>query len=73
MTIDVQYKIKSNINYQRYLRENPIWYKKLNRDPRSFRQFILEMKDRYELKPTDKLNKLFNNIAMLQNFLDVLK
>ena len=31
------------------------------------------MKDKYKLKPTDKINKLTNNISMVRAFLDVLK
>ena len=32
-----------------------------------------DMKDKYKLKPTDKLNKMLENINMLQTFLDVLR
>ena len=73
MTLDIQYKIASNPNYQKFLRENSHWYKYLNRNPDSFKDFILDMKDKYHLKPTDKLNKMLDNINMLQMFLDVLK
>ncbi len=73
MTLDIQYKLNSNINYIKFIRENPKWYKILNRDPLSFREFIMDMKDKYELKPMDRVNKLLNNITMLQSFLDVLK
>ena len=50
MTLDTQFKINSNINYQRFIRENPIWYKILNRDPLQFKNFVSEVKDKYELK-----------------------
>ena len=73
MTLDLQFKLNNNINYIRFLRENPRWYKELNRDPTKFKDFEMDMKDKYELKPTDKLNKVLNNITMLQSFLDVLK
>ena len=73
MTLEVQYKINSDINNIRFLRENPRWYKQLNRNPEKFREFIMDMRDKYELKPTDKLNKLLGNITMLQSFIDVLK
>lgn len=59
--------------YQKFLRENSIWYKYLNRNPLSFNDFISDMKDKYELKPSDRLNKVLNNISLIQNFLDVLK
>ena len=73
MSIDLQYKIKNNLMYQKFLRENSIWYKYLNRNPLSFNDFISNMKDKYELKPSDRLNKVLNNISLIQNFLDVLK
>ena len=73
MTLDVQFKINSNINYQRFIRENPNWYKILNRDPLEFKNFVLEVKDKYELKVTDRLNKMLDNINTLQTFFDVLK
>ena len=59
--------------YQKFLRENSIWYKYLNRNPLLFNDFISAMKDKYELKPSDRLNKVLNNISLIQNFLDVLK
>ena len=73
MTLDTQFKINSNPNYQRYIRENPIWYKILNRDPLQFKNFENEVKDRYGLKVSDKINRMLDNINMLQSFLDVLK
>ena len=73
MSIDLQYKIKNNLMYQKFLRETSIWYKYLNRNPLSFNDFISDMKDKYELKPSDRLNKVLNNISLIQNFLDVLK
>lgn len=73
MSIDLQYKIKNNLMYQKFLRENSIWYKYLNRNPLLFNDFINDMKDKYELKPSDRLNKVLNNISLIQNFLDVLK
>ena len=73
MTLDIQYKINSNFNYKKFIRENPNWYKILNRDPLKFKEFTLEVKDKYELKKSDRFNKMIDNINMFQNFLDVLK
>lgn len=73
MSIDLQYKINSDPNYVRFLRENSHWYKYLNRDSNYFKDFVLDMKDKYGLKPTDRLNKMLDNINMLQMFIDVLK
>ena len=66
MSIDLQYKIKNNLMYQKFLRENSIWYKYLNRNPLLFNDFISDMKDKYELKPSDRLNKVLNNISLIK-------
>ena len=34
---------------------------------------IREMKNKYKLNPSDKFNKMIDNINVLQNFLNVLK
>lgn len=73
MTLDTQFKINSNPNYQRFIRENPIWYKILNRDPLEFKNFVSEVKDKYELKVSDRINKMLDNISTLQTFFEVLK
>lgn len=73
MTTDVQLKISTDIRLKRFIRENPIWYKRLNRNPDLFRDFTMEMKDKYKLKTSDRINKALDNISMLQMFLDVLK
>lgn len=73
MTLDLQFKIKNNPYYQQFIRENPIWYKILNRDPLEIKNFNEAVKDRYGLKITDRLNRVFDSINTLQTFLDVLK
>ena len=45
----------------------------LNRSNTYLKPFISDMKDKYKLKTTDKINKLTNNISMVRAFLDVLK
>lgn len=73
MTVDVQLKINSDPRLQRFIREYPIWYQRLNRNPNLFREFTYDMKDKYKIKTSDKINRTLNNISMLQAFLDVLK
>ena len=64
MRIDVQYKIKSNPNYLKYLREKSKWYKYLNIHPNNFRQFENEVKDVYKLSTIDRLAKTMEMIEM---------
>ena len=73
MTVEIQLKIDSDQRLKRFIRENPIWYKKLNRNSDLFNEFVLEMKDKYKLKTSDKINKTLNSISMMQAFLEVLK
>ena len=61
------------INLKRFLRENSYWYKYLNRNELYYKDFINDMKDKYKLKPTDRLNKMIENINMVTSFLDVFK
>lgn len=73
MTLDLQFKIKNNPNYVRFIRENSIWYKILNRNPLEFKNFEAEVKNKYKLNTSDKLNKMIEDIDMLQKFIEVLK
>ncbi|MGN1358100.1 MAG: YlbE-like family protein [Bacilli bacterium] len=73
MQLDLQYRIKQDEKQIMFLRENSYWYKYLNRNNRYYKEFIDDMKDKYKLKPTDKINKMMENINMVRTFLDVLK
>lgn len=73
MSLELQYRINSNPRLKQFLRENSYWYKYLNRSNTYLKPFISDMKDKYKLKTTDKINKLTNNISMVRAFLDVLK
>lgn len=73
MTIENQLRIHSDPRLTSFIREYPIWYKRLNRNPDLFKEFVSDMKDKYGLKPSDRINKALNNISMIQAFLDVLK
>ncbi len=73
MQLEIQYKINSDINQINFLKENSYWYKYLNRSNNYYKDFLSDMKDKYKLKPIDKINKLSKDIEMINNFLDVLK
>lgn len=73
MTLDIQFKIKNNPYYIRYLRENSNWYKILNRNPQMFKVFEEEVKDRYELRPSYRISKALDTINMIQNVISSLK
>lgn len=73
MNIKTQLIIKSNPNIYQYLRENSYWYKYLNRNPNVMKELILEMKQKYKLTTSDKLERINNGISMINSFMDVLK
>ena len=73
MTVDIQLKIDSDPRLKQFIRQYPIWYKRLNRNPDLFKEFTLDMKDKYKLRTSDKINQTLNSIGMLQAFLEVLR
>jgi len=73
MNLSIQYHINQDQIQKQFLRENSYWYKYLNRNDVYYKSFINDMKDKYKLKPSDRLNKMVDNINMVRTFLDVLK
>ena len=73
MNLNLQYKIYQDPRQRQFLRENSYWYKYLNRNESYYKDFINDMKDKYKLKPTDKINKMIENMDMIRTILDVLK
>lgn len=73
MTIDTQIKINSDPRLKTFIRQYPNWYKSLNRNPLVYNEFVQDMKEKYKLTASDKLNKTLNSISMLQTFLEVLR
>lgn len=73
MSLDLIMKINSDPIQKQFLRENSYWYKYLNRSNIYYKDFINDMKRKYKLTTEDKLNKVINNINMLNTFLEVLK
>ena len=73
MNIDVQMKLNSDQRLKRFIRENPYWYKYLNRNSDNFDGFVYDMKDKYKLKTSDKFSRTLENLSMIENILEVLK
>lgn len=73
MILDLQFKIKNNPNYKRYLRENSYWYKFLNRDPNNFKFFQEELKEKYRLRPQDKIGNIAERLEMIKSLMDIMK
>lgn len=65
MSIDIQFRLKSNPYYLNYLHDHSYWYKWLNRTPQSFSKFEEEVKEFYELRTSDKINKALTTFELL--------
>lgn len=73
MKLDVQFKIKNNYLLQKYIRENSYWYKYLNRNPSLISDMEREMKEKYKLTVSDKINNISEKLDLLKTFMNVLK
>lgn len=73
MKLDVQFKIKNNYLLQKYIRENSYWYKYLNRNPCLLSEMEREMKEKYKLTASDKINDISEKLDLLRTFMNVLK
>ena len=72
MQVETRLKIKSDPNLYRYLRENSYWYKYLNRSPIFLRRLEEEMKEKYRLRPSDKIENISNSLNLIKSFLEVM-
>ena len=72
MNLNIQFQLKANPNYQRYLRENSYWYKVLNRNPELFSSFIEQMKETYKLTMTDRFTDVLDRINLINNFIRII-
>lgn len=71
MNLLVQYKLKSNPTYLKFLRENSNWYKYLNRNQMFLKEFEKEMKVKYKMTPKDKLERFTQNIDKVSQIIDI--
>ena len=58
-------KLSENPLNIKYLRENSHYYKILNRNPEMIDAMIEEMKTRYGLRRTDKINNMMDSISLV--------
>ncbi|MEE0700003.1 MAG: YlbE-like family protein [Bacilli bacterium] len=73
MDTRIKILLDSNPDYKRYIRSNSYWYKTLNRNPEMFDVFVNEVKEKYKLRTTDKLNNIIDKIDMVSKFINVLR
>jgi len=73
MELDLQFKIKNTKNYYKYLKENSYFIKRLNRDSNEFNNFSEFIKDKYNLRVSDKISKTIDNIDLISTLLNAIK
>ena len=73
MTLEIQFKLKNNPNYLKYLRQNSFWYKYLNRDPENYKFFAEKVKKDYKLTKADKIIRTLETIEMMEKVIATLK
>ena len=73
MKLDVLMNINNDPKQKMFLREYSYWYKYLNRSSIYYKDFLNDMKEKYKLTTSDKINKITKDINMIKSFLDVLK
>ncbi len=69
----LQQKLEEDKKMATFLKLNSYWYKDLNRNSDSYKNFVTAMKDKYHLKVTDKLSDAIDNIDIISGILDTLK
>ena len=73
MNITNQMIINRNPLLKKYLRENSYYYKLLNRNPETIKQLYNDMQKAYKLTLNDRLDKMKDNLSMINSFMDILK
>ena len=72
MHISNQIIINKNPLLKKYIRENSFYYKFLNRNPDIIKQLYKEMQKNYKLTINDKLDRVKDNLSMINSFMDIL-
>ena len=73
MNINIQFMLDNDPILKKYLREHSNYYKNIIRNPNSIYEIIELMKKEYHLTLPDRLDKIKNNISLVNTFMDVLK
>ncbi len=72
MIIKVQYLLNNNPYLKKYLREHSFYYKELIRNPNFVNELINLMKKEYKLTIPQKLDKIKQEINMINSVMEVL-
>lgn len=73
MNLILQKKLMEDEKMAELLKQNSYWIKNLNRKEESYKDFVQEMKVKYNLRVTDKINEAIDNIDLISSILETLK
>lgn len=73
MNLILQKKLMDDEKMAELLKQNSYWIKNLNRKEESYKDFVQEMKVKYNLRVTDKINEAIDNIDLISSILETLK
>lgn len=73
MHVKVQFMLEANPYLKKYLRDHSWFYKDIIRNPLMINEIEGLMKREYKLSFPDKLEKIKDNIAMFNNFMEIIK
>ena len=73
MNKSVQQKLTEDKKMADFLKMNSYWYKGLNRKEENYKEFVNEMKKKYNLRVTDKISGAIDNIDFISSILETIK
>lgn len=73
MDLILQQQLEKDPKMSELLKENSYWFKQLNRDRETYKDFVTAMKEKYHLRFTDKVSTAIDQIDFVSSILETLK
>ena len=73
MNVILQKKLMEEPKMALLLQQNSYWIKNLNRSEDNYKQFVNAMKNKYNLRVTDKISEAIDQIELVSSILETLK
>lgn len=72
MQLETINELERDQKMHQYLLENSAYYKILNRSHDNYKTFVNDMKEKYKLKTTDKINGVIEKVDLVSSVLKVI-
>ena len=73
MRVEIMELIQENSDLHQFIRKQPIWYRKLSRDPNQMKQFEIAALHFHQKTIPHKVNKISNNLQFASFMLNMLQ